>query len=250
MANPFLNPQNEKSFSAIVDGVVLETGRPDNFLTALQFVNLTIRECQSMGLFPQDRIEDQIVVDAIPFIWTRPPYFRSLGAVKYGCGVYPKFRVPGSSQQDECYYYYAADDYFVFTGVTVGDKLNLMMYMHSKPLMYYSRLGVDTTAFFGGPYATRLAYFDIATDLWMYLNGTSDGYVATTGDVNVDAARRKLSGNWLTKDWTDLISNGAKAKVFAQFGDTDRANRAYAAYKTTQKLLSVTGGFEAEFAAQ
>lgn len=250
MGNPFQNPQNEKSFSAIVDGVVLETGRPDNFLTALQYVNFTIRECQSLGLFPQDRVESIAIVDAVPFIWTRPAYFRSLGAVKYGCGVYPKFRIPGSSQLDECYYYYAADDYFVFNGVTVGEKLSLLSYMHSKPLMYYGRLGVDTSAFFGGPYKVRLAYFDIETDLWMYLNGTLDDYVTTTGDLTVDETRRKLSGNWLTKDWTDLISNGAKAKVFAQFGDTDRANRAFAAYKATQKLLSVTVGFEAEYAAQ
>lgn len=250
MANPFQNPQNERSFSAIVDGVVLETGRPDNFLTALQFTNLTIRECQSLGLFAQDRIEDQVIVAAIPCVWTRPPYFRSLGAVKYSCGVYPKLKLPGSQQADECYYYYAADDYFVFNGVTIGEKINLMMYMHSKPLMYYSRLGQDTSAFFGGPYPKRLAYFDIETDLWMYLNGTSDGYLTTLGDTVVEAARRKLSSNWLTKDWMDLISNGAKAKVFAQFGDTDRANRAFAAYKSTQKLLAMTVGFEAEFSAQ
>lgn len=247
MVNPFLTPQNERSFSAVIDAVVFETGRTANFLSVLGYANSTLRECQAMGLFAKDRVESIVYADAVPFTYTRPPYFRSLGAVKYGCGVYPKLKLPGQAQQNETWFFYAADDYYVFSGASLGEQVKLLSYFWFKPLMYYARLGVDSAGIQAGPYSTRLAYFDLSTDTWKYL--VEGAYIGTTGNVDTDQAYRKASSNWMLDEWRDLITNGTKAKVFAAFGDTDRAQRAFALYKQEQAQFRLAIGLEAEAGA-
>lgn len=249
MAKLFNTPQNERSFSGLIDSVLLETGRPDSILTAIQYANATIRECQALGLFARDRLESTVVVDTVPFIYERPPYFRSIATVKYGSGCYPKLKLPGRGL-DMCEFFYAADDYYVFQGTSAGTTISFLNYYWAKPMMYFGLLGTNTALVKGGPYAIRPAYFDIFIDMWMYLNDAGDAYVSTTGNVDTDKLRQKLSLTWLVQDWFDLIANGTKAKIFAQFSDNDRATRTFAAYKQMQNLMKITCMLEAEASAQ
>lgn len=254
MANPFQTPPNEQSFSSLIDDAILATGKPGSLLAAIQHANLCIRECQGLGLFARDLDEDTLTVDTDPpFTWTRPPYFRTLRTVKYNkyingsnCPrekIFPKFLMPGKIQKEERYYFYAADDYYAFNGVCNGDTIDIATYYWATPLSYYAQLGANTNIFPGGPYPTRLAYYDIDAGQWMYLVGTE--YETTTGNPTTDASYQALSSNWLTTDWRPLILSGTKAKIWNSVGDP-RGNVEYSLYKQNQTLLRNTTGREAE----
>lgn len=246
MAAPFQTPGNEKSFSGLIDSAIVQTGKPGSLIAAVSFANLTIRECQAFGLFARDLLEEQLVVDAVPFTWSRPANFRKLRTAKYvNTCCFPKFYLPGKIQQGVCEYFYAADDYFVFKGASVGETINLANYYWRKRLVYYGRLGTLTVQYPGGPYLNRPAYYDDELNKWQYLNSDETAYVDTTGDVTVDAIRRANTSNWLISDWFDLILAGTKAKLFSG-SDDNRANREYATFKAAQKLLQTTEAYEAE----
>lgn len=254
MANPFQTPPNEQSFSSLIDDAVLATGKPGSLISVIQQANLTIRECQGLGLFARDMVEDTLTVDVTPFTWNRPPFFRKLRTANYsktsngidGCYTrWPKFLMPGKIQNNERDYFYAADNYFVFNGVCLGELVNTATYYWSAPLQYFGLLGQNTVQYPGGPYNTRLAYFDLDTMIWMYLNAAGNGYVTTTGNPVTDASYQALSTNWLISDWRQLILSGTKAKVFGSSGDS-RAAIEYSLYKQTQAELRITSGLEAD----
>lgn len=247
MAQAFRTPINEKSFSGLIDAAVLVTGKPGSLISITQFANAVIRECQALGLFAQDMTEDTLVVpdgQSTTYTWNRPSFFRSLRTVKFqNANVFPKFIQPGRKQLDEEFFYYAADNYFVFSGAKAGENINYALYKWSTPLAYYAQNGVVTTAFPGGPYDVRPAYFDIAEDKWQYWTGTA--YADTTGVPATDAAYELLSMNWLVDQWYDLILAGTKAKMFTSGGDP-RAPAAFSDYKNMQKLLQNTSSYESE----
>lgn len=244
MATPFQTPSNEKSFSSLIDEVILATGRPGSLINAVQAANLTIRECQSLGLFARDMEEDGIVVGVTPYTYARPPLFRILRTAKYvNAKEYPELAAPGKKQRDLDNYFYAVNNDYVFSGISVGDTLALAYYLWSKSLTYYARNGVNTAQFPGGPYDVRVAYYDEAAGIWYYWTGSA--YATTTGSVITDALYQTLTTNWLVTDWRDLIISGTKAKIYNSANDT-RGPVEYSAYKATQKLLMVTVGREGE----
>lgn len=243
----FTTPPNERSFSGLVDAVALETGRLPNLLSIIQYANETIRECQTLGLFARDRVEETIVTDAQPFSWSRPMFFRSVGAAKYmtQC-AWPRLKIPGRQLENEQWYFYAASGYYVFVGVMTGETIAMANYYWQKPLLYSGRLGTDTSKYAGGPYSDRKAYYDLELSKWQYLDADDDEYVDTTGDTVEDELRQANAANWLVLEWYDCILEGTKAKLFGRFDDQTRANTSYATYKYQQKLLQATAGFEAE----
>lgn len=244
---PFVTPDNERSFSALIDRAIIETGKTQAFLSAISYANLTVRECQALGLFAQDLIEDGVVADASPFIWPRPTDFRSLRLVQYNTTkTFPKYRMPGRGKnQNPDAYYYASSGNFNFWGIGIGEQLNTGIYYWAKPLIYFARLGVVTTSFPNGPYADREAYYDTLANEWKYLDDDGLSYVSTINDDDEEELRRGNASNWLTREWFDLISEGVKAKLFKQYGDA-RAPLSYALYKEGQRTLALTSGSEAE----
>lgn len=249
MAAAFSTPPNEKSFSALIDQAVTEVGQAARFRTAVQYANLTIRECQTFGLFARDRLEEVYTADASPFIWTRPRYFRSIYAARYlGHQIDVKCKQPGSPQRDERFFFYAADDYYVFRGCAEGEQVALINYYWLKPLLYFGRLGSTTTGYPGGPYTTRTAFYDMLEDTWMYLNVSGDAYVTTLNDPDAEEIARKNSYHWMLESFYELILEGTKNKLFNIAGDP-RAQPTYASYKAAQKLFINANAFEAEVGA-
>ena len=243
---PFLTPANERSFSALVDRIVLETGRQQALLSVIGYVNLTVRECQTLGLFARDLLEEQVTATANPHIYTRPVNFRSLRAVRYDTlNYYPKMKRPGKTVADASAYFYAADNYYAFHGVMEGEVISLANYYWAKPLRYFGRLGTTTSGYQGGPYTNRPAYYDTDTDTWMYLNVGETAYTDDLGDDDEEELRQRNAMNWLIQDWWDMIAEGTKAKVFKGYKD-DRAAAAYAAYSNDQDMFRNTVGIEAE----
>lgn len=246
MALPFQTPANEQSFSSLIDEAILVTGKPGSLISVVAQANLTIRECQSLGLFARDLIEEQFTADADPYMWDRPNYFRKIRTCRYPAwDINPELLLPGRIQNNKTYFFYAADDYYVFKGLGEGQVLNMANYYWRKPLVYYSRLGTTTTLYPGGPYSVRPAYFDITEDQWMYLNLAGTAYVTTLSDTTEEALRRLNTTNWLFTEWRELILSGIKSKIWNASGDA-RGAVEYSAYKQTQTLLRNTIGYEGE----
>lgn len=258
MAGPFQTPQNEKSFSGLCDQVIIGTGRSAALLDVIAYANATLRECHALGLFYRDLIEDQLLVGSSTGsqIWEPGFGFRKLRTVQYDDSkIYPKYLLPGRQQRAgentydsevPRYYYYAADNYFVFNGVSLSENINYAAYWFPKSFQYYTRLGATNTAQLpGSGYSTRSAYFDKDDDLWKYLNATGDAYLTTLGDPTVEAARRAKTMNWMVADWYELIMEGTKNKIFNLYGDT-RTAASYSMYKSQQKDLVNSSQFESE----
>lgn len=225
----------------------MATGRPQSLIATVQAANLTIRQCQALGLFAQDMEELSYVVDVTPYVFTKianPGPWRILRTAKYvNAKTFPELAPPGKKQKTLDSYYYAVNNQYVFSGVTVGDTLALAAYWWAKSLTYYAQNGVVTTQFPGGPYPTRLAYYDDNSNKWQYWTGTV--YADTTGVAATDLLYQQQSTNWLVSDWRDLIIAGTKAKIWNSVGDP-RGPVEYSAYEATKKLLMVTAGREGE----
>lgn len=246
---PYLTPANERSFSGMIDEVILSTGKTAALRAAISYANATIRECQTLGLFYRDLVEGQFVATTTPMFWTRPRLLRSVRAFKYTVqDIYPMLRLPGRRLKDEINYFYASQDYYALKGPLQDEPIAYAIYMWLTPLVYYVKLN-DTAAYAGGPFATRLAYYDLTLQQWMYLNGGSTAYVATTGVAATDLLRQKTAMNWLVDDWYDTIMEGTKAKLLKSFDDS-RATLSFALYKQLQTAMRNTVGFEAEGVSQ
>jgi len=259
MASPFQTPQNERSFSSLIDDVISITGKPQSLISIVSYANATIRECQAFGLIARDLVEDELdipddFIENTAFIWTRPQWFRQLRTTKYPWlstnpfsyrgDVFPEFIEPGRKQRDKRYYFYAANNYFAFKGCVPGQTIDVAYYAWARPLLYYAQFGVSTATFPGGPYTIRPAYFDTELNIWQYLNAAGTAYENTTGDPTVDEALQEISTNWIIAEWRDMVLSGTMAKVFARATDP-RATTEFAQYKQTQKLFSVANGLAA-----
>lgn len=257
-AIPFKTPANQQSFSGLVDAVVLATGKPASLINIVQYVNAVLQECQALGLFPQDLVEDELTVpsDLTPgtvYTWDRPPLFRSLRTVKYRFAypsgieghVYPDLAPPGKVQHNKPWLYYSAQNYFVFKGVGPNDLIDTATYYWFPVLGYYSVPGVNTSSFPGGPYDPRPAYYDTAAMQWMYLQADGITYENSLPDPTQEPIAQNLTSNWMIQQWYNLIMSGAKNRTFLSAGDP-RAGAEYSIYTRLQKLLQNTSGYEGE----
>lgn len=221
-------------FSEIVDSVARKTGRPDQILGSniSDYVNSTIRECQTLALFYKDLTEDTITNSGSPVIWTYPPLIWKMRTVKYPDGSFPPMIQPGRNQMDKEQYYYAASDYYVFVGTNITGVYDLVpikcaYYSYLPRLSYYKD-------------GQRPAVYDEAAGQWVYLD-------PTITDDNMPAAilARKRVTNWLLSGYPDLITEGAMAKVFKTTGDQNRAVTSYSLYKQLQVALVNSEAYEA-----
>lgn len=253
---PFKTPTNQQSFSGLVDAAVMATGKPASLISIVQYANNVVRECQALGLFADDLVEDTLLVPSTqpmgtPFTWIKPMFFRSLRTIKYlpasglVSDIYPDLILPGKKQKGKTWLYYSASNYFVFKGVGANDTVATATYYWLSPLGYYAVPGVNTSIFPGGPYTNRLAYFDTILGAWQYLQIDGITYGDTTGNPVTDEQYQIASSNWMTQAWYDLILSGTKSKLWTSAGDP-RAGAEYSNYKQQQKLLQNTHGYEGE----
>lgn len=237
----FETPSNQRSFSALIDAAILETGQAAKIPQLVQYANLTIRECEAVGLFHQQMLELEVIATANPHIWVKPARFRRMRSAKYKTqDIFPKFLKPGIIQQNKTYLYYAVEDSFVFGGVNVGESIAIAYYSWLKPLFYYPQptalTALKTAQLVGSDAVARPAYYDELEDLWYYWDGTD--YVLTLGSTTLDEAARLVSSNWLTEDWYDLILSGIIAKVMTKRGDTTKSAPYYSQYTQAKTVLA------------
>lgn len=211
-------------FSEAVDDIVARTSRADQLANIASYVRQTMREIQGQYLFARDLVEDTLVVDASPFVWSRPRGLRILVTAYYpGTNVWPKYQPPGRAQTDYDSYYYAASQYFAFAGVSIGSAVNVAYYQYFPVLNYYET-------------GDRPAVYDRVADTWTY---------APAYDVD-DTTRetaRNLVSNWLLSDWDELVKEGTVAKLYKMIAHPSAAS-SFALFKSMQRVLEVSESFE------
>ncbi len=217
-------------FSELVDEVLLSSSRGTSRRTdVIRYANATIRELQARAHFSRDLVEDQLTADASPYLWTRPRFLYLLRTVYYPAVDYwPKFLPPGKVQRDapNSWYYYTTPTQIVFSGVAVGDQINVAYYQYLPRLSYYDASG-----------PVRPAVYDEVTDTWTYLQNGS--YVSTLGSTTLDDAARALVTNWVLDHWREGVVEGTFAKFFKLVGD-DRAAASFAVFNQIKKdILSM-----------
>lgn len=212
------------TFSALVDDVLLRSGKPNRKQDIIAYARNTVRECLLLESFMANLIETQLTVDAVPFIWKRPELLRIIVAIKYpyftahGNPVFAKEQRPGRNQGGMTdYYYYLTGDAYAMNGLAVGAIVDVAYLAYMPRLKYY-----ETES-------DRPARYDIETGVWTY----HADYASSTEQQEV---ARDLVTNWLIFRWYDLIIEGTLAKVFKATGD-ERSNMAYSLYKQGQKDL-------------
>lgn len=214
-------------FSEIVDDILQQTRRLDQAVNIASYVNATLRECQVFKgrFFARDLVEDVINATSDPFIWTRPVRFRGLRAAKYvEENEFPDFIQPGKKQTDQWgkikdHFFYAATDYFAFSGAGDTATINVAYYKYTRNFRYYV-------------VADRPAVYDRETEIWSYHDDFDDS------DVLKEQAEDVVS-HWLMLDWLELIKEGARAKLWKNLSDENKGPKTFASYKSMQvDLLS------------
>lgn len=220
------------TFSQVVDKVVQIGLRPGRRLDVQAYTRASIRECQVLAVFARDMIEDAFMTDKTePFIWKRPAELRILKTLYYkSFNIWPQYLPPGKIQRDEDYYYYGGPDYYALAGVHDKEVEVLVAYYAYAPRFTY----YDANS--------RPAYYLIppendpnTEEKWQYLNSQGQ-YVDNLATPEEEEAARKKVTNWLLFDWTELIEEGALAKLFKVVND-DRATTSFSLYKSYQKDL-------------
>lgn len=222
------------TLSQMVDEIVSETKRPDLVSEIVRYANQTIRDChfstdRNAAIFYRDNFYESLVTATAEsgFSWTpnNPTTFQKMAGVKYpsevtrlGEPIWAEETTPGRHLNELCHYYYQVGASFVFAGYGgLGAQIALGYFAFPPSLKYYSP-------------AARLASYDPESG-WSYLDGVDT--------EELQEAARLVSTNWLFLRWSDVISEGIRAKVYKRISDTERARNSYSLYgQLRQGLLS------------
>ncbi len=220
------------TFSQMVDEMVSETKRPDLVSEIARYVNQTIREVhfdpeRNVALFfPENLREVQIVATSeygqaweIP----NPQTFQQMLGVALparfdgrGQAIWSKETSPGRHLNDLEYFHYRVGGSYVFSGYGgIGGIINLAYYEYPRSHKYFTA-------------PTRPAQYD-PDEGWTYAAGV------TTPELQ--EAARIITTNWLLMRWSDVISEGVRAKLYKRLSDTERARTCYSMFKSLAKGL-------------
>ena len=222
------------TLSQMVDDIVSEVKRPDLTSEIVRYVNQTIREChfstdRQAAIFYRDNFNEELLTADVEsgFTWTlpNPTIFQKMAGVKYpakfdmaGNEIWAIETTPGRHLRDLEFYFYQVGQTFVFSGYGgINANIALGYFAFPSSLKYYS-------------VASRPAEYDAETG-WTYNS-------AIITDEDKEAARL-VSTNWLLMRWSDVVSEGVRAKLFKRVSDTERARNCYSLYgQLRQGLMS------------
>ncbi len=209
------------TFSQLIDEAIQLTGRgPAARPRLIAYSRSSMREAQVKALFHKDRNEDILTVDASPFIWTPPVTIRIVETVIFPNEVYPDFITPSRKQRLPSSlgdaFYYAAQNYYVFSGVDINDAINISYFTYFSPLLYFT-------------IKERPARFDLETLTWEYLDNDGN-HVSSLSTTALEQAARDKVTNWMIFNWFELILEGTLAKQFKIVKD-ERARTSFALFE-------------------
>lgn len=213
------------TFSQMVDEIVSEVKRPDLASEISRYVNQTVREChfstdRQAAIFYRENFNELLLTATLEEAQTwsvpNPTTFQKMAGVKFpgqfdseGHGVWATETVPGRHLNQLCHFFYQVGGEFVFSGYGgVGGQIAIGYFAFPASLKYKAL-------------AARPASYDPESG-WSY-------HEDIVTDEDKEAARL-VSTNWLLMRWSDVVSEGVRAKVFKRVSDTERARNCYSLY--------------------
>lgn len=213
------------TFSQMVDEMISEVKRPDLASEIARYVNQTIREChfstdRQAAIFFKDNFNESLLTatneEAETWTVPNPTTFQKMAGVKYlgqcdynGDAVWATETVPGRHLNQLCHFFYQVGGSFVFSGYGgVGAQIAIGYFTFPASLKYKAA-------------AARPANYDPESG-WTYNE-------AIVTDEDKEAARLVCT-NWLLMRWSDVVSEGVRAKLFKRVSDTERARNCYSLY--------------------
>jgi hypothetical protein len=213
------------TFSQMVDEIVSEVKRPDLTSEIARYVNQTIREChfstdRQAAVFFRDNFNELLltadVEDGFSWAMPNPTTFQKMAGVKYpgrydmsGNPQWATETTPGRHLNGMTNYFYQVGQEFVFSGYGGVDAyIALGYFAFPASLKYYTE-------------ANRPAEYD-PVDGWTY-------HASVITPEDQEAARLVVT-NWLLMRWSDVVSEGVRAKLFKRVSDTERARNCYSLY--------------------
>lgn len=220
------------TFSQLVDDMVSETKRPDLVSEIARYVNQTVREChfspdRNAAILYQENFHEELVTAAAESgeTWEIPSPTQDsrLGRRRWGSGLPPssgtewaKETTPGRHLNDLDHFFYRVGGTFVFSGYGgIGSAIALGWYEFPQSLTYKSA-------------AARPASYDPESG-WTYADAVNT--------PELEAAARLVTTNWLLMRWSDVISEGVRAKIYKRLSDTERARTSYSMYGSLRQGL-------------
>lgn len=213
------------TFSQMVDDVVSEVKRPDLATEVARYVNQTIREChfstdRQAAIFYRDNFNEVLLTSDSEdsYVWEipNPTTFQKMAGVKFplqydvrGDNVWATETTPGRHMSSFKHFFYQVGQSFVFSGFGGLNATIALGYFAFPPSLKYK------------PAASRPAEYDSE------LGWTYHGDIITDEDKE---AARLVSTNWLLMRWSDVVSEGVRAKLFKRVSDTERARNCYSLY--------------------
>lgn len=216
------------TFSQIIDDLRVEMTRPDLTESMRAYANQTVRQLHfSPGaremplLLGSNRVEDQIDVESSPHLWTVPSVarFQLLEAAWAPArNTYLVERDPTVSRDRGINnfasrdYWYRTGSQIAFSGVVVGEKLDLSYFEYPRSLRYYLP-------------ANRPV-------IWNYENEEFEFHQDYDIDDDTRAIALSLCTHWVLQRWEEAVKQGVRAKVYSRLGEESRAKIAYSAFET------------------
>lgn len=225
------------SFSNIVDSFIVRTGEAAAITKIVDYTNLVIRECQMRVLHGRDLTEIAVAADSTGNLsWEIPSRLRVIQTVRYGTQhIYPKMILPGRLLEGQTHFYYPSTSSYMFSGLLPYEEVQIAYYTWLPPLSYYptpeSKATLVSQELLSSDYETRPAYFDTATDAWMYLQSDGTTYGTSLSTEALMAAARAKSANWLILNWGSAITCGVLSQYYTSQGDATKSPQYYSQYQ-------------------
>jgi hypothetical protein len=139
--------------------------------------------------------------------WQIPAQFNKIRAVRYdGTCVVPNID-PSLRQTRLKSYYYVLGMEIIFRGFS--RHIEVWLYTWSPNLNYFQ-------------VGKRPAVWDRGISQWSFLAITGDKYIPQLANENLERIARKHSGNWILRDWQQVVIDGALMRLYRASQD-DRA---------------------------
>jgi hypothetical protein len=226
------------TFSQMVDELVAECARPDQYANIASYISQTIRELhvQRAGgssdgmpiLYGENLVEVEIEADTEErFLWAipNPARFQYMESVWFASiGDYARPRTPSSAlafseEINGNAYYYRTGSQFAFAGYGgVYGLIKLAYHEFPRRLIYYKK-------------ADRPAVWNPETEDYTYL---------PSYDTSIDQRNLALTltTNWMLDRYEDVLKEGARAKLYKRLGDELKMKASYSLFESFKPQLA------------
>lgn len=228
-------------FSQLIDIVTDRTNRIDMRNTAVGLMNGIIRRIQSKQYFQSDLKQMRLTEDT-PNLkikngrweWTRTPDVRLMSAVQYlPDGTYPPNNQPSVGQDRLNNYWYKVGDKYIFVYPTANyvfeepDEIEITYYSFSPEFSYIAE-------------KDRLIKYDWETNQWLERPSVNDTKWTPLTEEQVEARQTELAayGNWLMRDYKEVVLSGTISKLFGLLDDGERFKREFAEFNELFNTLT------------